>query len=62
MAKRVALLPISEVCAGENRYKGRGHRMDIRWNQEAVEKQLRTTLAKIQREEKWRYSGDKDNQ
>ena len=41
----VALRPLFEVCARETGYGGEERRRKAWWGQEAIEKQLRATLA-----------------
>ena len=50
----VALRSLFEVCEGGKGYEGVGRRTDAWWRQEAMEKQLRKTLAGISREAKRR--------
>ena len=54
VAQWVALQPIFEVCAEEKGYEGGKHRREAWWRQEAIEKQLRSTLAGILQEAKRR--------
>ena len=54
VAQWVALRPLFELCARETWCEGGGRRREAWWFQEAIEKQLGSTLAEISREYKRR--------